>query len=297
MKRPSLSRTLLLLGATCSLLSITGCTREQFLVFNPVGPVAQIERHLINVSILLVLIVVVPVMILLWVILHRYRDKPGRTAPYQPEWSESLTLEVVWWGIPIVIIGILGFLTVQTTFALTRPPEKNAKPVTIHAISLNWKWVFLYPDQKVATVNYVELPTRRPVQFVLTADAPMNSFWIPQLGGQEYSMPGMAMRLWLQADKPGTYFGRGAQFTGEQTAFNTFKVYAVSTPDFDAWAAKTRNSAPAMTNATYTSLQQQNLVKMLSYSSYPPNIFNDVVMADGGMYMKRNTTVIKETKK
>src|SRR5579875_1567384 len=108
-----------------SLLLSTGCG-ERYLVFNPVGPVGRIEMRLIIISIVLVTIVVVPVIVLLWYIVNRYRDRPNNTAPYNPEWSESNVLETIWWGIPIVIVAILGVFTARDTFALTRPPEKNA---------------------------------------------------------------------------------------------------------------------------------------------------------------------------
>ncbi|MCL6633281.1 MAG: COX aromatic rich motif-containing protein [Alicyclobacillus herbarius] len=277
-------------AATCLLLS--GCTREQFLVFNPVGPVATIEMHLIILSLILVGIVVVPVILLLWYIVHRFRDRPDNKAPYRPEWSESKTLEAIWWGIPIVIIGILAVNTVHDTFRLTRPPEPTGSPLTIHVTSLDWKWLFQYPDQKIATVNYCYIPTGRPIQFVLTADAPMNSFWVPQLGGQEYTMPGMAMRLWLQANKPGTYFGSGANFTGRGFAHMKFDVIATSNAAFEQWATKVRQTAPALTRDGYAQLVKQSVVGRMSFSSFPPGLFKDIIMREGGMYMKHDVNVL-----
>ncbi|WP_051322234.1 cytochrome aa3 quinol oxidase subunit II [Alicyclobacillus contaminans] len=263
---------------------LTGCSPE-YVVFNPVGPVAKTELHLIILSTILVAIVVIPVLILLAVIVYRYRDKPGNNAPYSPQWVDSKKLEIVWWGIPIIIIAILGAFTAKTTFSLTKPPENNVKPITIQVVSLNWKWLFEYPDQKIATVNYVNIPTGVPVQFELTSDAPMNSFWIPQLGGQEYTMPGMAMRLWLQADKPGTYSGYGANFSGEGFAHMNFKVNSMSEADFTNWVNQVKSSSPALTMAGYNQLKQDSLAKQQSYSSYPPGLFNDVVMQNGGQYM------------
>ncbi|WP_083517277.1 ubiquinol oxidase subunit II [Alicyclobacillus shizuokensis] len=277
-------------GAACLLLS--GCTREQFLVFNPAGPVGRIEMHLIILSMVLIGIVVVPVMLILWYIVHRFRDRPNNRAPYRPEWSENRTLEIIWWGIPIIIIGILAVNTVHDTFRLTRPPEPTGKPLTIHVTSLDWKWLFEYPDQKIATVNYCYIPTGRPIQFVLTADAPMNSFWVPQLGGQEYTMPGMAMRLWLEADKPGTYFGSGANFTGRGYAHMKFDVIATSDPEFSQWAAKVRQTAPALTRSGYTQLVKQSVVGRMSFSSFPPGLFQETIMREGGMYMKHDISVL-----
>ncbi len=281
---PHLGKISAIVAAATVLL--TGCSPE-FQVLDPAGPVGKTEEHLIILSAILVAIVLVPVFILLAIILYRYRDKPGNTAPYNPEWVHSRTLEYVWWGIPIVIVAILGVYTAKTIFSLTEPPEANGnvKPLTIDVISLDWKWLFEYPDQKIATVNYCEIPTGVPVQFQVTADAPMNSFWIPQLGGQEYTMPGMAMGLWLEADKPGKYDGYGANFTGAGFAHMNFNVVAASESDFNAWVKHVKTTAPQLTMAGYNELKQPGLAQPTSYSAYPPGLFNDVVVQNGGQYM------------
>ncbi|MBX6352382.1 MAG: cytochrome c oxidase subunit II [Thermoflavifilum sp.] len=270
--------------ALLAVLALSGCGPE-YIVLHPAGPVSKQIYDLIILSVVLVLVVVVPVMVLLVYIVWRYRDVPGNTAPYQPKWSHNRTLEIVWWGIPIVIVGILGAYTAKTTFALTRPPEADVKPVTIEVTSLDWKWLFQYPDQGIATVNYCEIPTGVPVQFILTSDAPMNSFWVPQLAGQEYTMPGMAMRLWVQADQPGTYYGHGANFTGKGFAQMSFNVVAKSDSDFQKWVQSVKQTAPALTEAGYQALKQPSVVGELSYSSFPAGLFDKVVWEDGGRYM------------
>ena len=275
-------RNILLLAATTALLA-TGCG-PQYVVLNPVGPAGITEYRLIVLSTILVLIVIIPVMILLAFIVIRYRDKPGNTAPYKPNWDDNRVMEVVWWGVPIVIIGILGTITAQKTFALQRPPEQNVAPITIQVTSLDWKWLFQYPGQGIATVNYCEIPTGVPVQFELTADAPMNSFWVPQLGGQEYAMPGMAMRLWLQADKVGTYYGHGANFTGKGFAYDTFHVIAASNTDFQQWVQQVKQTAPILTRTGYAALVKPGLTGQQQYSSFPTGLFNDTVWANGGKY-------------
>ncbi|GGI99103.1 quinol oxidase subunit 2 [Alicyclobacillus cellulosilyticus] len=267
-----------------ALVLVTGCGPE-YQVLHPAGPVGRTELRLIILSAILIGIVVIPVLVLLFYIVWRYRDKPDNHAPYKPEWSESKWLEVVWWGVPIVIIGILGFYTGQTTFALTKPPESDVKPLTIDVTSLDWKWLFEYPDQGIATVNYCEIPTGVPVQFVLTSDAPMNSFWVPQLGGQEYTMPGMAMRLWLQADRPGTYYGHGANFTGKGFAHMQFHVIATSQNKFDQWVARVKQTAPPLTKAGYQRLKQPSVMGRAAYSSFPKGLFNATIWAEGGRYM------------
>lgn len=276
----------LLLMATASLFLLTGCG-SRYMVLDPAGPVGREELHLIILSTILVAIVIVPVLVLLFFIVWRYRDKPGNKADYQPKWSESKVLEIVWWGIPIVIVGILGVFTGKTTFALTKPPaeSKNVTPITVQVTSLDWKWLFQYPGQGVATVNYAEIPTGVPVQFELTSDAPMNSFWVPQLGGQEYTMPGMAMRLWLEADQPGTYYGHGANFTGKGFAHMNFNVIAVSDSKFQAWVKQIKATSSPLTNAGYDQLKKPSVMGTKSYSSFPPNLFNGTIWAEGGKYM------------
>lgn len=291
-KMKSLSLATLLLA----LMTLTSGCGERVMVFSPVGPVGRIEQRLIVTSIVLTAIVVIPVILLLWYILTKYRDRPDNTADYEPEWSESTTLEVIWWAIPIVIIGVLGAFTARDTFALTRPPERNATPLTIQVTSLDWKWLFQYPGQQVATVNYCYIPVGRPIQFVLTSNAPINSFWVPRLGGQEYTMPGMAMRLWLQADKPGKYFGSGANFTGHGFAHMTFSVRAVPQRQFNGWVQQVKHTSPALTEAGYNKLVQPSIVREMSFSSYPPDSFKRIIMKDGGMYMKHDMSVLDEPK-
>ncbi|EJY54433.1 cytochrome c oxidase subunit II [Alicyclobacillus hesperidum URH17-3-68] len=283
---PRRAKSLTFLSAALLVLFATGCGR-QYMVLDPAGPVGREELHLIVMSAILVGIVIIPVLILLFYIVWRYRDKPGNTAPYTPKWSESKGLEVVWWGIPIVIVGVLGAFTAKTTFALTKPPAESADvtPITIQVTSLDWKWLFQYPGQGIATVNYAEIPTGVPIQFELTSDAPMNSFWVPQLGGQEYTMPGMAMRLWLEADKAGTYYGHGANFTGAGFAHMDFNVIATSDSNFEAWVKQVKASSPALTKAGYAQLKEPSVIGTKSYSSFPPGLFNGTIWADGGQYM------------
>lgn len=269
---------------------LTGCG-ERYFVLNSAGPVARIERNLIYTSIALTLIVVIPVIVLMFYIVYRFRDKPGNDARYEPQWSENRILEIVWWGIPIVIIGILGTLTVRDTFRLVRPPANvTGKPLTVQVTSLNWKWLFQYPEQNIATVNYCAIPTNRPVRFILTSNAPMNSFWVPQLGGQEYTMPGMAMRLWLQADHPGMYFGSGANFSGRGYAHMKFNVVAKPETGFQQWVKQVKSSAPALTATGYHNLTKDSVMKETAYSSFPPGSFERIVRLEGGMYMKHKLT-------
>lgn len=283
MKKRSRYGKFFILGLLASLM-LAGCDRSKFIVLDPKGPVGRQEMDLIIISVILCAVIIIPVLAIFFHIIFRYKDTPGNKAPYQPEWADSKVLEIVWWGIPVVIIAILGVFTARTTLNLTKPPVKDVTPVVVQVTSLDWKWLFTYPGQRIATVNYAVIPAGVPIQFVLTSDAPMNSFWVPQLGGQEYSMPGMSMGLWLQADKTGEYFGSGANFAGRGFAHMQFRVKAVSQADFNKWAAGLKKNSPALTNDGYRELSKPGNVKELSFSSYPKNLYENIVNKNGGNY-------------
>ncbi|QYR20728.1 COX aromatic rich motif-containing protein [Paenibacillus sp. sptzw28] len=281
-KSTKLRGVMLLATGLMSAVLLTGCS-SKFVVFDPQGPVAQTQYRLIILSAILCAIVVIPVLGITAFIIWRYRDKPDNKAPYQPHWDDSKVLEIVWWGIPIIIIGILGTYTARDTYALARPPViTDTKPIEIQVTSLDWKWLFQYPDQQIATVNYVHIPAGVQVDFVLTSDAPMNSFWVPQLGGQEYSMPGMAMSLWLQADKPGQYYGTGANFSGKEFAHMHFNVIAEPQADFNKWVDGVKRSSPKLTDAGYKELSKPGISVEKSFSAFPPDLFGSVVAKNGG---------------
>lgn len=284
MKAWVLTKWAFLLSAV--VLVLGGCG-NRYIVFHPKGPVGLEEKKLIILSTLLIALIVVPVLLLMIYIVYRYRDTPDNDAPYQPNWSDNKYLEIIWWGVPVIITAFMGFYTAKSIFTLTSPPTTNKTPVTIQVTSLDWKWVFEYPDQNIATVNYVKIPAGKPVQFIMTADSPMNSFWIPELGGQEYTMPGMAMRLWLQANKTGKYFGTAAHFTGKGFAHMHFKVIASKEANFNKWVNHVKNTAQPMDMSDYRRLKKPGLVGKQTYSSFPPKIFGKTVKKNGGHYINR----------
>ena len=279
-------RKLLPVPGFALILLLTGCD-DRYVMFNPAGPVAMTLYDLIKLSVLMLSLIVIPVMLFFFYVVYRYRDKPGNKASYRPEWDDSKIMEIIWWTIPVVIVAILSVATVRDTYGLTKKPSPN-KPITIEVVSLDWKWLFLYPEQNIATVNHAPVPAGVPVQFVLTSDAPMNSFWVPELGGQLYTMPGMEMPLWLQADKPGVYEGKGANFTGKGFAHMNFEVIAKPQAEFDAWAESVKKSAPAFTQEKYDQLKQPGLAKEQSYSSYPPKLYKQIVDKNGGIYWDKH---------
>ncbi|EFU41713.1 quinol oxidase polypeptide II precursor [Paenibacillus vortex V453] len=260
------------------LLAMTGCS-ENIIVLNPKGPIAEQQRDLMIISTLLCCIVIVPVLILTAVIIWRYRDKKGRKAAYTPEWEHSTKLELIWWGIPVLIILMLAIITVKATYDLepSKPIASSEKPLTVQVTSLNWKWLFQYPEQGIASVNELKIPEDVPIRFEITADSPMNSFWIPQLGGQMYAMSGMAMTLYLQADEVGEYWGSGANFTGTDFAKMYFDVEATSKEEFDAWVEEVKTDSPKLTLEGYKQLREPSTSEVQSYSAFPEGLFEMTV--------------------
>jgi cytochrome o ubiquinol oxidase subunit 2 len=251
----------------------------QYVVLDPKGPIGASQRDLIVISTILCAVVIVPVLILSAVIVWRYRDKPDNKSAYEPNWSHSTKAEAIWWTVPIIIIGLLAIVTIRYTYDLepSKPMASEKAPVTIQVSSLDWKWLFMYPEQGIATVNTLNIPADRPVKFELTADSPMNSFWIPQLGGQIYTMSGMAMTLYLQADHEGQYWGSGANFTGEHFAQMRFDVNATSDEDFDKWVNEVKQQSQPLTQEMYKTLAEPGTSNVAYYSSFPEGLFQDIV--------------------
>lgn len=249
-------------------------------VLAPKGTIAEQQFDLILLTSLLSLIIVIPVFALTFFIVWKYRA--GNTkAKYDPQWDHSRKLEAAWWLIPFTLIAVLAVITWVSSHKLDpyRPIESDKKPVTIQVIALPWKWLFIYPEQDIATVNYVQFPEKTPVNFELTADAPMNSFWIPQLGGQVYAMAGMTTKLHLEASGVGEYRGSSANISGEGFAGMKFTARSTSQKDFDAWVLGTKTSSLALTLSEYEKLAKPSENNPPTfYSSRDANLYDTVIM-------------------
>ncbi|MCD9022202.1 ubiquinol oxidase subunit II [Cohnella silvisoli] len=281
--RKGLRRLTAVLSLITMAILMTGCS-DKVIVLNPKGAIGKQQLDLMIISTALCLVVIVPVLILTFYIVWKYRHQPDRKAKYDPNWEHSTKLETIWWSIPIVIIVILAAITVKYTYLLepSKPLEHEAKPLVIQVTSLDWKWLFQYPEQGIATVNYIQFPANVPIRFELTSDAPMNSFWIPQLGGQIYTMSGMAMKLNLIADEPGSYLGMGANFSGREFGKMQFTAEATSQEQFDAWVQGIKGSSPALTKEGYEQLAIPGVSEVESFSSIPAGLFQQIVTKYGG---------------
>ncbi|ATH95537.1 MULTISPECIES: cytochrome aa3 quinol oxidase subunit II [Bacillus] len=260
-------KPLMMVGLLSAVFLMGGCS--QIAVLDPKGPVASQQRDLILLSIGFMLFIVAVVFVLFTVMIVKYRERKDRKSPYSPEVEGNTFLEVVWTVVPILIVIALSVPTVRTIYSLEEAPKasKDKEPLVVYATSVDWKWVFSYPDQNIETVNYLNIPTDRPIKFKITSADSMASLWIPQLGGQKYAMAGMDMEQYLQADKVGTYQGRNANFTGEGFAEQTFNVKAMKQSDFNKWVSKTQKTAPKLTKNKYDELMLPKHADKLTFSS------------------------------
>ena len=248
-------------------------------VLQPQGLVAKAELTLMINAILLMLIVALPMLSMAFFFAWWYRADNER-AMYSPNWEHGIMTELVWWVIPLEIVLVLGAVTWTSTHTLD--PHKalavQDSPLKIQVVALNWKWLFIYPEQHIATINYIEFPVRRPVEFDITADAPMNSFWIPQLGGQMYAMTGMVTQLNLVADTLGIFVGSSANYSGDGFAKMKFTASAVSESDFNDWVQSVKMSSTTLDSDAYERLEKPNVANPpSSYASVPDNFFSTIV--------------------
>lgn len=248
-------------------------------ILEPKGPIAKQQKDLLVFATLLSLIVVVPVFAMTTYIALKYREG-NKKSKYSPNWDGNNWLEAIWWGIPITLILILSVVTWRTSHSLDpfKPLQSTKEPMTIQVVALQWKWLFIYPEQNMATVNYLVMPEDRPIKFEITSDAPMNSFWIPALGGQIYAMSGMSTELNLQADDPGVYEGYSANISGKGFSDMKFLAKATTDAEFEAWLGTVKSSANFLDKNEYENLAKPGTMNEKHYYSVSHNLYDTVVM-------------------
>lgn len=248
-------------------------------LLEPAGYIANIQSRILWGALIFAAIVGVIVISSFFFVVLRYRE--GASARYEPGWTAGKTLQLAGWGIPLVVIIALSVLVWVSAHQVDpyRPISASTPPVTIQVVALPWKWLFIYPADKIATVNTLEIPVGVPVEFQLTADAPMNSFWIPRLSGQAYAMTGMVTQLHIEANKPGTYYGSAAEISGDGFAGMSFTVQAVSAHDYTAWKAAAKYAPHALDYTAYTQLAKPSSYNPPALYRLPyPNLFQAIVM-------------------
>ena len=240
------NKSLGILSLIAGTVLLSGCDSA---LLNPKGQIALEQRSLILTAFGLMMIVVIPAVFMAVFFAWKYRAS-NTQAKYSPNWSHSNKVEAVVWTIPILIIIFLGVLTWKSTHALepSKPLVSDVKPVEIDVVALDWKWLFIYPEQGIATVNQIAFPANTPVNFKITSNTVMNSFFIPTLGSQIYAMAGMQTKLHLIANEPGTFDGISANFSGR--GFSGMKFKAIATKDdaeFQQWVAKVKAAPNTLT--------------------------------------------------
>ncbi|MFI8575938.1 cytochrome aa3 quinol oxidase subunit II [Rossellomorea aquimaris] len=241
---------------------------SEMIILDPKGPVGALQKDLIMLSIYYMLGIMVVVLSFFTVILLKYRSSK-KDSDYKPEMHGSTKLEIIWTLIPVLIVIALSIPNTKALYELREAPKATAHkdPIVIHATAADWKWIFSYPEEGIETVNYVNVPEDHPILFKVTAADSMASFWVPQLGGQIYGMPGMVNDLYLQADEKGTYDGRNSNFTGEGMTHQKFDFVALEEEKYEKWVKDSQENEPKLTEETYEKLMLPDTVDKMTFSS------------------------------
>jgi cytochrome o ubiquinol oxidase subunit II len=261
--------------ALIAVASLGGCSQG---VLDPQGPVASAQRLILFDSLGIMLVIVVPTIVATLGVAFWFRASNTRTI-YWPEWRYSGRLEMIVWSIPAMTVMLLGSLCWVASHDLDpgKPLASSAKPLPIQVVSLDWKWLFIYPEQDIAGVNTLTVPVGTPLSFALTSSGLMNSFFVPQLGSQIYTMGKMTTRLYLQADNPGVFQGRSFNFSGDGFSDMHFLVHAVPPDEFAAWASKTKGAGLALDPHSYAELEKPSqAVPPFTYGSVSPGLFTTI---------------------
>jgi cytochrome o ubiquinol oxidase subunit 2 len=290
-------RYVLLAVVLIDVLTLGGCTDG---VFDPKGPVALAERQILLNALGIMLAIVVPVILATLGVAFWFRASNER-ARYRPNFNYSGRLELLVWSIPAMTVFLVGGVAwVGSHDVSPRKPIVSAvKPLRVQVASLDWKWLFIYPDQGVASVNRLTIPVGTPISLELTSSGVMNSFFVPQLGSQIYTMAAMLTRLHLQADQSGSYRGMSAQFSGEGFADMHFNVEAVAPEKFSEWVDAARNAGVELNVATYAELAKPSAaVAPFTYRSVAPGLFDSILVSemqsDDAMCRKNPTSMRAE---
>ncbi|MDR7094629.1 ubiquinol oxidase subunit II [Hydrogenophaga laconesensis] len=292
MRPPTLIRGSILLVLASFL---AGC--KQLVVLNPAGDIAAQQGQLVVIATVLMLLIIVPVIFLTLLFAWRYRHNSQRAQDdYAPDWDHSTKLELVIWAAPLVIIIALGALTWITTHKLDpyRPLDRisvskalpaDIKPLEVQVVALDWKWLFLLPEQGIASVNELAAPVDRPIRFKLTSSSTMNAFYVPDLAGMIYTMPGMQTELNAIINKPGVYHGMSSHYSGSGFSGMTFKFHGLSNEAFDQWVAKAREGGRELSRDAYLELAKPSTRDPVAlFASVDASLFQRVLnlcVADG----------------
>jgi cytochrome o ubiquinol oxidase subunit 2 len=264
-------------GAALGICLLTaGCNRG---ILDPIGPVGAAEKQIMINSTAIMLAIIIPTMIATVAFAWWFR-RGNKKAVYRPDWEYSGAIEMVVWAIPALTIMLLGGIAWIGSHDLdpAKPLKSTVPPVKVEVVSLDWKWLFIYPDQGIATVNQLVVPAGTPVTFRLTSATVWNVFFVPQMGTMIYTMPRMTTRLNLMADRQGTFNGLSAHFSGDGFPGMQFQVHSLPPDQFVMWAQGARGSGQVLDAAGYTQLEKpSSYVKPMTYGAVAPGLFDAIV--------------------
>jgi cytochrome o ubiquinol oxidase subunit 2 len=249
------------------------------LLLDPKGPVGDAERFLIVAAFALMMVVVIPVFVMTFWFAKRYRASNAE-AVYMPKWNHSTSIDLVVWLVPVAIVTVLGVLAWSATYKLDpyKPINTSGRPINIEAVSLDWKWLFIYPEHDIAVVNQLVFPVNVPLSIKITSGTVMTSFFIPQLGSQIYAMAGMETRLHLMASEAGVYKGQNQQFSGRGFSDMNFNATATSREQFETWVQKVKQASDKLDLPRYEELEKPSISNPVTYFfSVKPGLFSDIM--------------------
>ena len=271
-------------GLALLLPALAGCDT---IVMKPHGDIAVQQAHLIWQSVFLMLLIIVPVMVLILLFAFRYRQSANAT--YTPDWDHSTRLELLIWGAPLLIIIALGTITWISTHKLDpyRPLDRidaqtpittPVQPLVVDVVAMDWKWLFIYPEEGIATVNEVAAPVNRPIRFHITSTTVMNAFYVPALAGMVYAMPGMEIQLHAVMNDPGSYEGISANYSGAGFSDMKFKFLGLSDGDYAKWVASNKQAGAALTRTEYLKLEQPSAKEPVHrYASVDEGLYDAIL--------------------
>ncbi len=253
---------------------------EHAVLTHPKGIIAHRELKLMITNVLLMLVIIVPTFILLFWVVCKYRSSNAKNKDEPDESSGIFDQTLLWLG-PSIVVAVMSVITWDAAHELdpSQTIKSDVAPLTVQVVAMDWKWLFIYPEQGIATVNFVQLPEHTPINFKLAADnSPMNSFWIPQLSGQIYAMSGMITQLHIMAE-PGVYTGKAAEINGAGYADMTFKVNVTARQSFDDWVKNVQQSPLQLNDSAYAELLERSIKHPIAlYSNVEKELFNKIVM-------------------
>jgi cytochrome o ubiquinol oxidase subunit II len=261
--------------------ALSGCDLG---ILDPKGPVGRGDSAILIDALLIMLVIAIPTILVAYWMAWRYRASNTK-ATYRPEWAYSGRIEAVVWSIPTLTIMFLGGVIWFGCYRLDpfNPLPSKTSPLEVQVVALDWKWLFIYPGENIATVNKLTIPAGKSVHFSITSASVFNTFFIPQLGSMVYAMPGMISQLYLQADQPGTFMGESAHFSGDGFSDMNFQVRSVTDQDFATWVKQIQANGPELNRASYDALARQSQnVKPYGYKAIDSSLFHEIAMGDIG---------------